>query len=399
MPIFSTKDLLTILTSNDIIPFLKQEFTDQGYTGDFDNPQAIERICTNIGAIVMADCSERSNFIHSMSLNTYAVSEFLTLWGKTHFGNTRFAGTKTVGDINIHLNTLQAPARSWNAGELLVEITNGQTMGFVNTGTISLSIGSNTSGSFGFIAVTEGIDGNIINDGNTAIKFIPSDVAISSSFTSADSEWWDVEGTDSESDESLRRRNSLTFSNLGSGSMVESRVRSYIYNNVPGVKDIYVDDTNPFGPHTVRIYISSDLSTSPALDVTSSLNVITGSFLRGTDYIDVAAAPEINFPYTITVYYNSSDILNSVKSKVTTTLNDWIRSVHLGGSTIGGVTNIVSTDGLIKNLMMLPQIKSVKLSSYSDISLAEPGTASLGRFKKLVAPVGGWETACTFISS
>lgn len=396
MALFTTEELLTVVTADDAIAELKTELDDQGFSGDFDNPLSPERIYLSTAGRILEQVSGLAAYLHSGSLNDYAEGDQLTAISTSHFGNTRRSGNATQGDIIVHFNpdlSTDAPSRSWAAGELVFKISNVNSKKFFNTGTIALAVGGNLSGTFGFLAESIGSDGNVDNDEDTIVSIEPADVAVSSSFTTSDIEWWNIEGTDVEDDSSLKRRNSLTFAQFASGSLVRDRAKKIVFDAVPTIKDVFVDDSNPNGPFTVQFFVSSDLTTSPDADVIAARNVLTGAFFdRGGNLIGVTGSIELPFDKIITLYVDSNVAIAITKNQVNSAANEWLKTISIGGMTLSTNTNVASPNGLLNKLLNLSVVKGASLNNSTLISLK-----SGNNYLKLVAPTGGWDSAINYV--
>lgn len=190
-----------------------------------------------------------------------ARGDWLTLLAKSNFDLDREAAVFTEGNEHLTCAPGNGPYNI-TPGQLWFKSTNGLLYNNTTGGTL-------TSSSPLDINIKAEQPGSVYNrtDGDITAMVTPlvGVTAINQPLT-GNPDWTSVQGSDEEQDDELRSRCRTRWASLGAEKTRDAYV--YLAKNVPAIvapgsgltqiTKIYVDDTNPDGPGTIRIYLAGD---------------------------------------------------------------------------------------------------------------------------------------------
>lgn len=203
------------------------------------------------------------------------------------------------------------------AGALVVSTSAGLQFRNITGGTLTL----NGTLDLSFRAVAAGGQYNISNNTPLTLVTSLSGVSASNPAVGTTGTWISTLGADQESDDLLRARLKTKFPTLATGSPAaayENKAKA-----IAGVSRVKVDDGNPDGPGTVRVYV----------DASSSVATLQASLDAwrpvGTKATAVAATTQsVTIPGTVTVARASRA---TSEAEVTANLTELAGRIPIGG--------------------------------------------------------------------
>jgi hypothetical protein len=327
-----------------------------------------------------------ANFSNLKTSSGYA----LEVLSENIFSESKQFGVPTVGTFGL---TLEAGSQPVNAAIGDIRVTDGTSI-FSNAAPVLLN-GSTLVATASFASSEPGALSNISN--GTPLTLISTIDGLSVQTAPADgssTSWITNLGTDDESDERLKTRCQTKWSTLSPGEQVIDRVTHTVLNAVPSIKRVAVNDQNPNGPGTFKVFCGGAVQPSPSGDVALAAAALTGSniFFNAAERIEVTAVSASYWDRTISIYYNPSFTVSSLSASIETTLNGVLASSSLGGDSFGSTQNVFSCDKVVDNLKNIQGVEKVNLSDYSDISLVD-ASGNLGMTSR---PLSGWGSYLEF---
>jgi uncharacterized phage protein gp47/JayE len=274
--------------------------------------------------VLVADALARAGF------NSLSSGGWLDLLSESHYDNERFEAVKTRGTVRI-TDTDGTGPHVIAIDEVVLSDADGHRYRNVTGGTLTLS---------GFLDLTfeaevAGADSNVDNDTITVIVEGPPGATVTNPEPAPTQLWITVEGSDEETDESLRERNATKWASLA----VNGPAEAYVYwsrTASPAVTRVWVDDQNPRGPGTVDVFIAGvDGAVSPSVvtAVTDYLEGTTDQVGRkgiGT-LLEVDTATEHDITFAGTVYFDPLHIPAEIQGLVEAAIDAFVKLVPIGG--------------------------------------------------------------------
>lgn len=244
---------------------------------------------------------------------------WLTLLAKSAYQEDRLAAVFTVGTFQLTdagggPHVVAAGAVTVAVGDLQYTNTTGGTI--PASGSLDLE----------FRATEAGADYNVPNDSTvTLVTSLPTVTATNPAVGSTGT-WITTLGADVESDAALRTRCSAKWPTLATGSPPAA----YLYwaLSTTGVTRAKLDDGNPDGPGTTRVYIDSAAAVA-TLQATLDANVPTGSVSTA-----VAASTSAVTVAGVVTYDPTLATLAEVQAEVTANLTDLAGEIDIGGTVV-----------------------------------------------------------------
>ncbi|SKC68071.1 baseplate J/gp47 family protein [Maledivibacter halophilus] len=167
------------------------------------------------------------------------------------FGKERKQAIKTEGSITVGRNTSDGMSKQIPKGTIFKTdvYQNDKILRFISTKTVVMQADDLKA----YIPVKAEFPGSIYNVSSGMIKYSVQHIP-GIDYITNEINWLIKEGTDEESDDSLRKRCENTWAELAAFPIGDT-YRSYV-NNVNGVLTVFVDDQHPRGQGTIDIIVT-----------------------------------------------------------------------------------------------------------------------------------------------
>jgi uncharacterized phage protein gp47/JayE len=322
--------------------------------------------------ILVADAIARAGF------NPLSSGGWLDLLSESHYDNERFAAVKTRGYVVLNDVAGTGP-HVIGIDEVVVSDAEGRRYRNVTGGTLAL----NDIIQLEFEAEVAGADGNV--DNNTIIVVVegPPNVTCNNPDPGSDL-WITVEGSNEETDASLRERNATKWATLSVNGPAEAYV-NWARNASPAVTRVWVDDQNPQGPGTVDVYIAGvegPVSGTVVTAVEDYINGVTDQVGRkgiGT-ILDVNSAASHPIDITAQVYFNPAYLASEIENAVEAAIDTYFQNVPIGGTkSFDEDEGEFLLGGLYHALFSIPGIVNIILEEpLTNVALAKGEVAIVG---------------------
>lgn len=274
--------------------------------------------------ILVADAIARAGF------NPLSSGGWLDLLSESHYDNTRFAAVKTRGKV-ILTDVASTGPHVIGIDEVVISDAAGRRYRNVTADTLLL----NDFVELEFEAEIAGADGNVDNDTIVVVVEGPPNVTCNNPDPGSGL-WITIEGSNQETDASLRERNATKWATLSVNGPAEAYV-NWARNASPAVTRVWVDDQNPRGPGTVDVYIAGADGPVSGAVVTAVEDYINGDTDQvgrkgiGTDLF-VASATQHPIDITAQVYFNPTYLVAEITAAVEAAIAEYIENVPIGGT-------------------------------------------------------------------
>ena len=274
-------------------------------------PRLIIRVFSEVGADVWYSIAQIAN---GLILET-STGAWLTLYALSAYAETRKAPVSTVG--KVRLTDAGAGPHTITANALVVATSGGLKYRLTSSGTLPLN------GTLDVDVTAEAPGGKYnvpVDEIDQLVTTLPT-VTVSNPAVGTSGTWITTYGADVESDAALRARLPLKWATLATGSP-PSAYLFWALSQV-GVTRAKVDDGNPDGPGSVRVYIDSSGS------VSALQTFLNGKKPVGTKVTAMAAvSTSITIPGTVTV---SKANRAEVEAQVVANLTALSNEIDIGG--------------------------------------------------------------------
>lgn len=353
------EQILAPMTLAECQQFMIDVLTSVGFTGaaswqsgSFARTLGVEvpaRLMANVRAIVVT--------YGNGGYNDLAVGDWLTLLSKSQFDNDRFQAVATQGVVELSSGTENY---SLGPGELLVEdsITH-QT--FRNIAAFTLPSHA-TSFSVPVEAEVAGSDGNVPTGTITVVVTTLAGVSVNNPGVAG--EWITRAGANPEEDPQLKQRNRTKWATRAYATPAAG-YENYAREADPAVKRVFVDDQNPMGPGSVRIYIASeDGGSLPDTEqaVEDYIEGITDGYVRRPLCSELDCVSAVERPVAVDCTLYAAPGYTSVQAEVELAIEDYFSSIPIGGTKTTTTTGYVQISGLYAAVMVVPGVVNVNFS-------------------------------------
>lgn len=268
----------------------------------------------------------------------------LTQVSQSFFDNPREAAVETQLAVTLTCDSTHGPYSIDVGAQTLTHLLSGSTYrnidGLSIVYPVTLSAGSSLT--LLFEAEVAGSQANIADAATADQVTLTMDTSLAGVTITAHS--LERSGIDEESDDRLRERDQLRWTDVGAIELFDDRVRYYALKADPAVVSVGVDSTNPRGQGTFDVYIAGLDATASDDDVAlvqTALDLRTMGRNNSPKTCVVHKAPEVDLDITGVVYFtgaNASDVQTAVEAA----LLDFTRSVPPGGfSYLPGPSKVV----------------------------------------------------------
>jgi uncharacterized phage protein gp47/JayE len=289
-------DLIEPVTEEEILQQELNLLELQGFPVSAWQAGSVPRVLLQSFANVMADAWQTVADVAKGSTLQTATGGWLDLLAASQYGETRQPAESTQGVVR--LTDAGGGPHSVAIGQLYVATASGLRYRNTATGTIPL----NGYLDLAFQAETAGSSHNVANGAIVELVTALSTVTASNPAAGTTGTWITSPGSDGESDVALRARCTAKWATLSTGSPVSA----YIYWALlqTGVTRASVDDANPDGPGTARVYIDSSGAVSEAQTYIDARKPI------GTS-VTVIDATTVSIPVAGAVYVENEELADA----------------------------------------------------------------------------------------
>ena len=324
-------------------------------------------------SVLVADALARGGF------NSLSSGGWLDLLSESHYDNTRFEAVKTKGKVVV-ADTDGTGPHVIGIDEMVISDPDGRR--FRNTTGATLTLGQ-LDLQLEFEAEVAGADGNVQNDTIAVVVEGPPGATVTNPEPAPSSPWITVEGSDEESDESLRERNATKWASLA----VNGPAEAYIYwsrSASPAVTRVWVDDQNTRGPGAVDVYIAG-----VAGEVTEPVRQAVEDYLEGTTDqvgrkgvgtdLEVLIATEHDITFTAQVYYDPTHLQAEIETLVLAAIDDYVKNVPIGGvKSFDEDAGEFLLGGLYHALFSIPGVVNIIVAApLTNVALAKGSVATI----------------------
>lgn len=378
----SVSQLKTPPTREETTAWLLERARELGFQTTGWQEGRIQNTILNVIATGITFCAQLSADTVRNIYSEEASGAGLTLLSKNSFDNTRESAAKAAGEFLM--TNGGTVAHVVTVGQLLIEDVNG--VQFSNTEADTIPAGGSIS--LDFEATLAGASGNIANNatltlvtplaGVTVTNPGPGDVDLDG----LDDPWYNIRtGADPETDIELRQRNATKW-----GTLSTEKTATAVENlalKQQGVSKVKVIHDNPRGHGTVDVYVASGGSLVSLGDKTLAQAAFADATF-GTDSAyppgDVGTFPTayyIKDPGTLelqvvgVVFYDPQYAQTEVEANLTTSLNDFVALLPIGGVEYVSGSGEVTLGDLLEVMENTTGVRSVKLTTPTgDTSIA-----------------------------
>lgn len=357
MPLVTVSDLLVAPTEEEVLDTLLQYLAGFGFNSTAWQPGSAQRQFVSVFAKVIASVGGTVSMVAAFGALLTATGNALTKLADSHFNEQREPAIKTQGTVRL-TNVAGIGATPIAIGQIVIsDPLSGQTFRNIGTGTIPGTVG-------GFLDLTfesevAGAASKVPIGSLTVMQTPIAGVTASNS----DPNWMTLAGADAESDDRLRKR---CRDKWGTLNVVSKPVSGYEYLALkadPAVTRVYVDDTNPDGPGTIRIYIASDNGTGSGASV-AAVDALVQTKRSVTAQVTVLPAVEVAQLFSATVFIATAQNTPSTRDTIRKAINDFVNALPIGGEQTDNVAGKeMSFAKLIGVVVAVPGVRNVTFSA------------------------------------
>lgn len=322
--------ILTPVTEEEALATCLSILSSLGFTATSWQEGSRQRTIVQMFARIYAAFSVTIAQIASMGLNETASGDWLTLFSKSHYDNTRRAAVKTQGTLVLTAAASAPGPFTITAGQLVfADATNGYTYRNTTGGTL------NAGATLGVTieAETAGANRDLAANTITVMKTTLAGVTCNN----PSSTWITRNGSDEETDIALRERNSSKWGTLGIAPGLAYKY--YASMGHESIRRVAVDDSNPRGPGTVDIYLAGD-SGAVASGVVTAVEEYMDGTTDGYDRIgnatdmQITSATNLTVSVSATVYVLKQYETTATRTAITAAIEAFFKAVPIGGTRI-----------------------------------------------------------------
>ena len=353
----SLSDLLATTSKDAALSTVLEFFSSLGFKVTSWQEGGIGLTTANFLADLVAKSSEKVQLIAAGGFLDFASGSWLTTLADQLYNETREPAIRTVGTM-VLTSSDGAPPYTFSARQLWVTTSSG--LRFNNTTGGTLASGSSETLSLTWEAEDPGTSYNIPVGSTLEFVTATPGVTISNPDTGS-GDWISTYGADEESDEALRARCRLKWAVIS----YEYPAAAYEYwaqSASSSVTRVLVDDQNPDGPGTLRVYLAGDSGgISDSGIITAVDDVLQLRRAVSAQVTTLGATNKIVVP-TGTVRYRGVDLATAT-ANVEAALAEMFSSLPIGGESVGATSGVFrdsivqavrSADGIIKFDLSMP---------------------------------------------
>lgn len=356
-------DLIEPVTEDEILQQELNVLELQGFPVSAWQAGSVPRTLLQAFANVMQDAWSTIQAVAKGSTLSTAEGGWLDLLAASQYDETRQPGVFATG--TVRLTDAGGGPHTIAVGQLYVATSSGLRYRNTTGGTLPL----NGVLDLTFRAESVGSDYNVANGAITELVTSLSGVSVSNPAVGVTGTWLSVSGAPEESDTALRERCRAKWATLSTGSPVSAYVYwALLQTNVTRAA---VDDANPLGPGSARVYVDNAgavAATQAYIDARKPLGTL----------INVAAATTVSIPVAGTVYLQIEQ-LAAAQTKIASNLAALSLETPIGGRIYAaeiieqvmsapGVFNFVPL-GLADTILGVGQIPQIDASALAFVTV------------------------------
>ncbi len=328
--------------------------------------------------------SQLAVFLKEAALNDTATGESLTRLSRSHYRNERDGSVAAQRRVTLVCAVGSGP-HTFDASDLVLAHSDGPTYRLIDNGDPGVVfpvtlVGGGIQPDLIFEAEVAGSAANKPDNTVNQLVTTLAGVTVASDVRERD-------GSDKETDATLRVRNATKWSLLTQYELIDDAVINICLTATQGVTGVVVDSQNPRGAGTFDVYMAGELATASAGDIALAqaaidARVFGSSATPKTCIVD--GAPTVALDLSGTVYYKGSHEPADVELATLVALEEYVKLIPLGGYDFyPGPSNVVPINDIEAEIRKA-QVggrdvsKTVVLSSPADLSVLSFGKVVLG---------------------
>ncbi len=357
-----------------------------GFTATSWQEGSIPLAMVEMGADLWSRFSRVAVFLRDMGFNNTSSGEALTRFSRSHYQNERQQAVPAQRIITLRCEETEGP-HSIDVGDIIV--TNDEGFEFRN---VVDPAGEFPAAGYPVLLPSGGSLQLVVqaDQPGTASDSNPGTVTtLVTTFAgmTIEEEEKRAPGVDEESDERLRLRNSLKWALLTRFGLIDEAVVALALNASEAVHRVRVQSSNPDGPGTFRVYVTG-VEGAVGVPNLSAVKEAIQPYLMDPSAVQVEEAPLVPMPIAGEVYLLAEFEWENVRPVVLDALEQWRRTIPLGGFSYPGPGNRVPKNEIEH------QIRNVRIGGKNPIRtvvLSEPvGDFVVSPFGHVTQPEEGW---------
>jgi uncharacterized phage protein gp47/JayE len=332
----SFAQLTSVVSEDEALDACLQILTDLKFNARAWQVGSMQLTIVRLFARVWARASTVVSDIAKAGFNDTAADDWLELFSYSHYQNIKKGALATQGTGTLTATSDAPGPFTINIDDLVAADTiNGYT--FRNKSSGTLNAGSTLS--LLWEAETPGAQGDVAPLTLTILKTPLAGVTLSNPVISGGTTWITRNGGDTESNESLRARNSSKWATIGSAGVPGLAYENFALNGHASVRRVQVNDQNPRGPNTLDIYVAGDagdLSTTVVQAVQDYINGTTdgkGRKASGSDVL-VKSAIRNNLQLRATIYITAQYNTAATQQAILDAITAYFKVLPVGGTKV-----------------------------------------------------------------
>lgn len=376
----SIEQLIGLATKEQALDALFRLLSGYGFPTTSWQSGSIQRTIFEVVAQCLSELRGSAALIARGGINSLSSGDWLTLFSESQYANTRYTGERTQGMVKI-TDTAGTGPHEIEVGDVVVaDYSNGFRYRNVTGGV--LTQGSNVT--LKFEAESVGIARDVANNTITVLVQGPGGATVSNPGMPTTDTWITRKGADVESDASLRQRNTDKWATLSIGGGPAAAYRYWARAANATVRRVEVDDQNPDGPGTLRVYIAGDQGSLPSTVVAEVQAYIDGEDGVGRKPIgasltvlSAADAPVVLEGSIYTLPGLQAD--EATRDAVYAAITAYFATVPIGGYKVGEGSGRVLLGGILAAIFSVHGIVNASLNIDADV-FVDPNEVAIPDF-------------------
>lgn len=373
-------DLRTPTTRARALQFLITSLGALGFNSGSWHQGSKQHTFLRLMADWAADFTHSVKFIAELAYNELATGNALTEFSRSHYDNERIGAIKTKGPIKLTDGAGTGP-HVITVGQLVVsDINNGFTYRNIAGGTIPLS----GQVDLVFEAEVAGASRNVLAGTISNLQTPIAGVLVNNPATPP-AVWYTTAGADEESDEALRARNRTKWALLSIAVPGDGYVNLAL--GVAGITRVALDDQNPDGANSLRVYIATGSGVPSAPQISDVQAAIDARKAVTAVPLALSASPT-TVTFAGNIYVRGSLNTSTKQTAIKDALKAFIDTFPIGGNL---AANEIPLSEIVTAISSIFGVEKVELSSPS-------ASVGLGPFNVAITDTGASMSGLAFIS-
>jgi uncharacterized phage protein gp47/JayE len=392
-------DLLAPDEEDDVLTFFLTQLAAEGFPVTDWETGGVGYTLARVDARSMADALQTVRAIAKGGLVGLAEGAWFTLLAASHYGLTRNAAVFAEAKVRLTRSVAGGPTVI-AAGQLWITTTDGRRYNNTTGGTLGAVV--NDTLDLTFKAESPGIDYNLVLSPPTPLAFVTPlvGVAVAVQETAASSgTCMSVAGTNEETDAQLRQRCLTRWATLGAEKTRDAYV--YLARNaarasgeaITAITKVLVDDTNPDGPGTVRIYLAGAAGGTGGADL-SDANTYLQDRKGLCAVLAVQGATNDTVTITATVKCKAANV-TAAKVALQAALQAYKEGLEIGDGAVSNPAGVVLLSQVVEILMSPEGVVAVPMGTLTLAAVFADYTPAKGHIAVphwTIGDVGGGDT-------